>query len=385
MASRGRVLVTDAQDVPGLAAIRCLGTAGYEVIGAGLGTRAAGLWSRHCAKRLVLPDPRDRLSDFAESLGRIVEAEAPAAVVACRDETVLAISASRDSLPPPAQAGLPDHGVVERAFDRTALVAAAARAGLPAPEQRRCAGHEEASEAAAAFGWPVLVKPASTTFMLDGHVDRRPSELAGDSESLRALVQTLGACVVERRVPGPVVSVGGVATPDGLLAAVVSRYLRTWPPDAGRSSYTETFVPHPGLIEQVAALVGELSWTGLFELELIDSPNGGLHAIDFNPRPYGSLALARAATVPMCALWCDWLLEGRAEPLALGHPGVRFRNEAREFSNLTLRLHERQWASAAGIVTPRRQTTHAFYEAADPLPALVALAAGARRSLRRNV
>lgn len=385
MASRGPVLVTDAQDVPGLAAIRCLGTAGYEVIGAGLGARAAGLRSRHCAKRLVLPDPREQLSEFAASLGRIVEAEAPAAVVACRDETVLAISACRDSLPSPAHAGLPDHAVVERAFDRSAVVAAAARAGLPAPEQRRCAGHEDALEAASAFGWPVLVKPASTTFMLDGHVGRRPSELVGDPESLRTLVQTLGACMVERRVPGPVVSVGGVATPQGLLAAVVSRYLRTWPPDAGRSSYTETVAPKPGLIEQVAGLLGELSWTGLFELELIDSPSGGLHAIDFNPRPYGSLALARAAAVPLCAIWCDWLLEGRAEPLALGRPGVRFRNEAREFSNLTLRLRERQWASAAGIVTPRRETVHAFFEAGDPLPALVTLAAGARRSLRRDV
>ena len=62
------------------------------------------------------------------------------------------------------------------------------------------------------------------------------------------------------------------------------------------------------LRSRVSALLTDLGWEGLFELELIEREDGGWHAIDMNPRPYGSMALAIGAGCNLPALWCRHLL-----------------------------------------------------------------------------
>jgi carbamoylphosphate synthase large subunit len=48
----------------------------------------------------------------------------------------------------------------------------------------------------------------------------------------------------------------------------------------------------------VSELVGHLGWQGISELELLERRDRELLPIDFNPRVYGSLALANKAGAP---------------------------------------------------------------------------------------
>jgi predicted ATP-grasp superfamily ATP-dependent carboligase len=209
-----------------------------------------------------------------------------------------------------------------------------------------------------------------TAFARDGRVQRHPSQWVCDPGALSDVQNDLGECIVQRRVAGHVVSVGGVASSRGVIGSVVSRYLRTWPPEGGRSSYTESISPPAGLLERVDALVAAIGWTGIFELELIERADGVLHAIDFNPRPYGSIALARAAGAPLAALWCDALL-GETPVARSARAGVRFRSEQRDAANLKLSLRSRDYGSAAAVIRPRRSTAHCIVESGDPVPGLV--------------
>jgi predicted ATP-grasp superfamily ATP-dependent carboligase len=365
-----RILVTDAQDACNLSVIRCLGAAGRHVTATSLTKSGVGLWSRWCTSRVILPDPRISLNAFIDGVDRFLAREPHQAVIPGRDETLYALSIGREQLGSRLPVGLPSHEVVERSLSKAYLASAAAGAGLPVPDQRVCSDSAAAMEAALEFGWPLLVKPLDAAFSLQERVGRHPSQWVRDSETLREAQKDFGGCIVQRRVTGKVISVGGVATDRGLVGSVVSRYLRTWPAEGGRSSYTESIVPPAGLLDRVDALVAAIGWTGIFELELIQREDGLLHAIDFNPRPYGSMALARAAGVPLASLWCDALLGANPAPRS-ARAGVRFRFEQRDLGNLKLSVRGRNYGAAAAIMRPRRSTAHCVIEPTDPLPGLM--------------
>jgi predicted ATP-grasp superfamily ATP-dependent carboligase len=378
-----KILVTDAQDRCGLAVVRSLGRAGHEVTAASIGRRGIGLWSRHCSTRALLPDPRESLDRFAEELRHILAETPHDVLIPGRDETVYAISRRRPGITDRVRVGLPEPDAVERALDKAKLAEAATKVGLPPPEQRLCTGVAEALAAGREYGFPLLVKPVHTVFEREGRVDRHPSSWVEDDAELEGLAAERDELLVQRRVTGAVVSFGGVAGPAGLQAAVIARYVRTWPPEAGRASCSQTIAAPPELLREVEALVGALGWTGVFELELMEQPDGRLQAIDFNPRPYGSIALAGGAGVPLATIWCESLL-GREPPSTplLAPPGIRYRMEDGELHSVGYRLRRREFRAAADAVRPRRHTVHAYTALRDPLPGILHGAALARELLR---
>jgi predicted ATP-grasp superfamily ATP-dependent carboligase len=369
-AAAPRILVTDAQERAVLATIRVLAAAGYEVTAAGTSRLAPGLWSRAPAARRLTPDPRVAVDPFLGRLEALVSERRYELLLAGTDASLLAISRHRDRLEEHVRVGLPPHAVVAGALDKRRVAVAATRAGLAPPEERVCADLGEALAAAGAFGYPVAVKPVHTVVVRDGVAHRRAAALARDPVELEASVDWSGPSIVQRWIAGSVISVGGVATAGGVLAHVVSRYLRTWPAAGGNVAFSETIAPAPGLIAAVGALVAGLEWEGLFELELIETGDGGHAAIDFNPRAYGSMTLAAAAGVDLSAVWCDTVLgrppNGRAEASL----GVCYRWEDADLRYIAAALHDRRPRRALRALRPRRRVTHAYFQLRDPLPAL---------------
>jgi predicted ATP-grasp superfamily ATP-dependent carboligase len=318
-------------------------------------------------------------------LETIVRSQPHDVILAGTDASLLAISSRRERLSPYVALGLPSHEAVKRAFDRSQIADAAAKVGLTTPEWRACDGAPQALEAAEQFGWPVLVKPMHTVLELSGSAHRWASVIAEDTDTVQRAAHSFGSCVVQRRVGGSLLSFGGVATGEGLIGSVVSRYIRTWPVKGGNVSFSETIHPPARLTDRVEAMVAELEWRGLFELELIDR-RGEFCPIDFNPRAYGSLSLAVSAGAPLPALWCGWLL---GEPLQTTRPrvGARYRWEDADLRYFGHCLANRKLSSALRVITPRRDVTHAYFRLTDPVPAAaraIQLMTLTRRRLRER-
>jgi predicted ATP-grasp superfamily ATP-dependent carboligase len=380
---RPSVLLTDGQERSSVAACHALRRAGYRVGAAGSSSPAPAHWSRACEERFKVSDPLAGDARFAEEIAEIAAERHFDVVMPGTDASVLALSRHRGAFDGGIDPGWPAGEVVEAAMQKADLHEKAVRAGLAPPETVYCDTAGDALAGARILGFPVLLKPLSSIFEDDDGLRQRRSFVATDRADLeRRLPEFIFPCMLQRREGGPLISFAGVVAEGRLLAAVVSRYRRTWPPDAGSASYSETVTAPEALLEGVRSLLAEMRWQGIFELELIQGGPTSFAAIDFNPRLYGSLALAVRAGVPLPVIWCDWLLKGQDGGL-IASPGFHYRWEDAELCNLVRDLRRRRIRAAASILQPRRRTAHALFRWNDPAP-LVARALNIIGRLRRS-
>jgi predicted ATP-grasp superfamily ATP-dependent carboligase len=365
----GRVLVTDADERSAVATCRALAAAGYEVTAGSSRRPSPSAWSRAVARRLHLPDPRLDEAAFVDALERELRATRHDVLLCTTDAAALAVSSRRERLDGLCRHGLPEDGTLARCLDKASLLEAAAAAALDAPESALCSTAEEAGATAAEFGYPVAVKPRRSVTGSGAKRDHAGSQVVDTPAQLAAAVARFGLPVIVQRTEpsGRIYSVGGVYADGRLLANVVSRYIRTWPPHAGSASFSETVEPSPELLGRIERLLSWFGYEGLFEVELLHLDGGGFAVIDFNPRVYGSMAIAEAAGVNLPATWCDRLLE-RDVPSATQRLGVRYRFDDSELRNALWSLRRGRVFEALGILRPHRHVTHAYFRLSDPGP-----------------
>lgn len=239
--------------------------------------------------------------------------------------------------------------------------------------------------AAHRLGFPVLLKPVRSILEMVGAQRRVGSRLVADGRALAEAVTGYGGpCLVQRHEPGTVVSFAGVFADGQLLAQAASRYHRTWRPEAGSASFSQTIETPPWLAARVASLLAEIGWEGLFELELMERSEGGYLALDLNPRPYGSLALAIGAGANLPAIWCEHLLGGEPRR-TVARSGVFYRCEEADLSYALSQARHGRVVAAARVLRLRRGVVHSHYRPQDPGPLLARAVVLARRERTRAI
>lgn len=350
----GRLLVVGDEYYATLAAVRGLRTAGYEPWLAATTDDSLAARSRSVAGVHRVPHPSRGAEAFVEAV-RDAASSCGAAAVLPGTEPALAALADRDIGVP---TGAPSAERLARATDKEQLAAAGLR--VP-PSVRVRAPAAEAPDVT----FPAIVKPArSTVEGEDGTIDLPPARRVASRDELAAALAELprGEYLVQPHLAGELVAVAGVAWEGALLCLSQQVARRVQPPGAGASAYAESVPVDPVLRRGVERLVASLAWSGLFELQLLDG-----HALDFNPRFYGSMQLAIAAGLNLPAIWAD-LLTGRAPRIGTYRAGIRYRAEARDVRLLARALSERDVRGAFAIARPRARTTHAVFSVRDPRP-----------------
>jgi FAD-dependent urate hydroxylase len=379
-----RVLVTDGETRACVAAVRGLAAAGFEVMSAAPDRQvAAAHWSRAVRRRIRTPDPLTDEPGFVAALVAAVSGGEVDVLMPGSDASLLDISRGRARLEPHVRIGLPTADAVWRTLDKAQLSEAATRLGLTPPTTLVCRGIDEALSAGGELGYPVVVKPVRSVIESEPLRRHSGSVLAAAPAELTAIVDRLGGEVlVQRRAAGALVSFGGVFADGRLLGEAVSRYGRTWHPSAGNASFSETIDGSPELRSRVCALLADLGWEGLFELELIEREDGGWHAIDMNPRPYGSMALAIGAGCNLPAIWCRHVL-GEPVQATRATVGMRYRWTDADLRHGLWQLRAGRPAAAARALSPRRHVVHAFARHDDPGPGVARMTEVATMAVAR--
>jgi predicted ATP-grasp superfamily ATP-dependent carboligase len=260
----------------------------------------------------------------------------------------------------------PSPEIVARALDKDALTAAADAAGLATPPTLLVAAGERAD-----VSFPAIVKPVRTkTPGASGAMEHGRAAVVQSADELRRVAAGLPGerVLVQPLLGGELGAVSGVAWHGELRCAVHQRSLRIAPPLVGVSAFAETVAPDRELEAAVARLVSEFEWSGIFQLQFVWH-DGVPHAIDFNPRMYGSLALAISAGANLPAVWAD-LLGGREPQIAPYRVGARYRSEEKDAQALVLALRRGDLRTALDCVRPRPGTAHSAFARDDPRPLL---------------
>ena len=108
--------------------------------------------------------------------------------------------------------------------------------------------------------------------------------------------------LVQRFVQGDLVAQVAVTDRDSQVVAAVQQRASAVTPGGG-TARGETEALDPSLAEGVAALLEELNWFGLAQVQFQVPPGGEPVLIDLNGRFYGSMALVLAAGLNLPAIW----------------------------------------------------------------------------------
>lgn len=358
-----------------LAALRALAHAGWEV-GVGGPTQASlAVSSRWCSKWHRIPPPQPQLGGFVDEVNRAIRERGYEIVFGASDLDVMTLSRERQSIA--ATVPYPEHERVARAFDKLELMRAADAVGIRTP--RTVAVETQVPDLDGA-AWMVKVRVHDRGERLEATLATSRAQVASRVSQIRA---TGGEALVQEVIDGDLMAFTVVADRSGkVLARVQQRAERTWPPDAGASVRACTVAIDERLGHQVQALVQELGWFGLAELQFLADSQGDPYLIDFNGRFYGSLPLAVASGPNLPAIWAA-VATGRPAPVATeAAAGIRFQWLE---GDLRMARLERRGGVARDVLECLRYAVgaaHGVWAANDPRPALLSYGRLARDRTR---
>jgi predicted ATP-grasp superfamily ATP-dependent carboligase len=338
-------------------------------------------YSRWVSWRHDVPPPEQGLEDYLGALKTAIAERSYSVVLPAGDADLLALSLLRDELPAAVPYGA--HSGVLRSLDKLELVRAASGVGIPVPATVE-AGNVEIDR----WSYPALVKSrlhaplarAGGPSRLEARAVASPEEASRRADEIR---DAGGAPLLQERLAGRLMACTAVVDRDGRIVARVGQVAeRTWPSGIGISSRARTIDVRERIWDRIGALLDELGWLGLAEVQLIAPDDGDPLLIDLNGRFYGSLALAVGAGVNLPAIWASVALGDHPGPATPAQLGVRYQWLE---GDLRRAMSERRGGLMGDLTESLRYArgaVHSVWRRDDPRPALRYATAAAKRYVR---
>jgi len=310
------LIVGDANSRGSLAAVRALARAGWTV---GVGSPRPGLanYSRHCARSHVVPSPKESVDAFVDAVNSAAGNHGYELVFGGGDTEVLALSGLRERLG--VTVPYNSHKSVLSALDKVKLNEAARRAGVLTPPTV-----EANSSPLEAVGASVVVKPnlhwtPDGASVLNVVVTRERETVRRRSQEIldAGLIP-----LVQDYIPGKLLAFVALTDRHGDIIAGFSQITdRVWPVGAGMFARAITIPTDNQMWREASALLKQLKWFGIAQLQFQCTDDGERYLMDLNGRFYWSLALPVNAGLNLPAMWAN-LATGRSVTSALPPPAA---------------------------------------------------------------
>jgi predicted ATP-grasp superfamily ATP-dependent carboligase len=307
------LIVDEGRERSSVAVARALASCGWTVGAASpepnIASRSRATSQWHRVEHTSSGDDR-----FFESVEKIVSEGGYEAVFATWEAAVESLSSRRERLPVPVGYG-PHQGLLQ-AMDKEQLTAIALRCGLGAP--RTVAATPDAIDA---IQGPVVIKPASP---VDAQFAAQAYAHAGEAQArIAAIAAAGGRAIAQEKLSGPLIAVSLVARDAEIVSVAQQLAVHAWPHPVGVTARGVTVAVDETLLASISLLLGELRWSGLAQLQFLVPDDGVPRLLDFNPRFYGSIALAISSGANHPDTWAR-MSTGRDVAPSRGRAGATF-------------------------------------------------------------
>jgi predicted glycoside hydrolase/deacetylase ChbG (UPF0249 family) len=374
--TQGTVLVGFAEAAAGIEVVWSLVDAGYDVIAFARKGRSCAL--RH-SRHVVCHDICAPETDFAESLSDLRSLLASIAKDRASEHRFLfplddkaVLLCSEAEIDEKWTLAGPDDAHAELALNKYLQVQMAQIAGFDVPKTALVRSVEEIQKFVASQSYPVILKSADCVPVEAGRAKTYPHWVcANDAELNRALQQWRERIplLAQPFIVGTGEGIFGLATPDGIRAWSAHRRLRMMNPKGSGSSACISRVVPEELKCKVKDFVGRTGWRGMFMIELLRDASGKVFFVEFNGRPWGSMALSRRQHLEYPSWHVMLAADARSQAgiTAAAEPGILSRHVGRELMHLLFVLRGPKskaftgwpsvWQSAIDILRVSRRET----------------------------
>lgn len=347
------LIVDDDVDRATLVAARDLAADGWLV---GTASRTPSLASRsRTVKRWdQLPSLEDGEDPFVAELARVLRDQRYDVVLTTWDPAVELVSRRRRELSAVVPYG--DHDGVATALDKRALAVVAQSVGVETPRTV-----DDAAQALNSFRGRVVVKPDEHGWK---RIRARICEGSEDVlEAARAISSAGGKPLFQEEVRGELMSLALVLGRDSEPLSISFQSTdAVWPTPVGVTVRAHTLPLDRSLLQQSSALLQQLEWFGLAQLQFLRTEDGRDVLIDLNPRAYGSLALALRAGAKHTSQWARAAL-GLPTERQEARPGIYYQWFTRDL-RAQARRHGLGGVRSAAMLAPT--AAHSIWSRDEP-------------------
>jgi biotin carboxylase len=184
--------------------------------------------------------------------------------------------------------------MAELALSKTAQLEVARTSGFEVLPTRIARNRDEALGADLVY--PLFLKPAEAISHVGNRLTKGHNGVCANRNELEHFVKKWNGVtplLIQPYVSGTGEGVFGIATHKGLEASSGHQRLRMMNPHGSGSSACESVALTEDLSAAAERFIKQSGWRGLFMIELLRDAQGKVWFVEFNGRPWGSLALAR--------------------------------------------------------------------------------------------
>ena len=310
-ASRSTVVITWAEGISSLCAVRSLARKGVKVVATSSNPHATGFYSRYVVGRILLPSYTTQYSQYKEALLRLCKRNDILTVMAFTECDAYILCTYRDELTPYVKTLWPCKETFEHVRDRTTLLHLAQDAGVCVPRTRKFSDWKDWSA-------PCVIKSRYSVIEIDNGLLYHPpiyisANKPPDRESI--ILKMKHDPIVQERIIGPEYGFFALFNEGKMRASfqhqrIISQDYR------GGASVLRKSVYSKELEDLGTRLLQSMKWHGPAMVEFkLDVRDGKFKLMEINPRFWRSLNLAVEAGVNFPYLCYIIAKTGDCEPV----------------------------------------------------------------------
>jgi len=381
-----RVLVTDGNTRPALAATRSLARRGYKVTTASETSESLSGKSKYCLESFIYPEPKRKSKEFLEVIRREIQKRQIDILLPMTEITTNLILQEKSTFEINCKVPFPDYDLFTMVSDKGRLIRIAQEYDIPIPGTVFVDCPEEICKYKESLSYPIVVKPTRSRIPIGEEWISAGVRYADTYDELQKICEEDRALqaapfMLQQYIEGEGRGVFYLYDKGKPLVIFAHRRIREKPPTGGVSVLCESIPVNDGMREYGEKLLTGIGWSGVAMVEFkICRRTGVPYLMEVNGRFWGSLQLAIDAGVDFPYILCQASLSKELPQFRPYKTGVRNRWLLGDLDSLYLTLktnvngafglgiREKSHAIIEFLNVFQRNTRYETWDVQDPAP-----------------